>query len=117
MKGPSEAVLVEADAEQATVLADGSLDTMWLSKGAPSSTIEFNLRKEVEFGGLRIDWGDNYARSVDLHASNDRTAWTKLASLHEGSGRYDLLLHAKHRAKYLRIDLAEPADASKPLEI
>lgn len=119
VKGPAEQIVLEAAAapgRDASFAADGRLDTVWTSAQPGPCTLRVDLRKEKDVGGLRIDWGANHATALRYSVSADGSSWADMAELKGGIGKFDVLLHAGTKARYLRLDVTETAD-NKPAEI
>lgn len=69
------------------------------------TVVTIDLHRELPMGGLRIDWGAAFARSVDYDVSTDGRSWTRAAELRDGTGGFDVLMHDRLTARYLRLDL------------
>ncbi len=120
VKGPSKQVRIESAGQAPTdqsPLFDGDENTIWTSATPPPASTTVDLREEKALGGIRIDWGDNYATALDLFASRDGSAWTKMGELRNGTGNFDLILCPRFMARYLRVDITAAAEAAKPVQI
>ena len=120
VKGPAEEIRVEGAGQPGSGperLFDGKMDASWVSAGFAPASINIDLRRERELGGIRIDWGENFARDFALFSSRDGSAWNKQGEIKDGTGKFDLLLHPKTSARYLRVDLLAAAGAASPMEI
>ncbi|MFH0952954.1 MAG: discoidin domain-containing protein [Verrucomicrobiota bacterium] len=108
IKGPSEQPLIQAVGRPGSDplnLMDGRLDTSWMCASPAPCSITIDLRKEKALGGVRVDWGTGYAADAALYESADGSAWTKMSEVKEGLGAFDMLLHPRATARYLRLDL------------
>ena len=120
VKGPAEQIRVEGAGQSGSGperLFDGKLENSWISAGSGPATVSVDLRREKELGGIRIDWGENYGKDFALFTSRDGSAWTRQGEIKDGTGRFDLVLHPKATARYLRLDLLAAAEAGRPMEI
>jgi hypothetical protein len=97
-------------------LVDGSWESVWTSDGSMPCTIRMDLRRPTPLGGLRIDWGDNYATEAELFASTDGTAWDSVGGIREGLGRIDVLSHGGKTVRFLRLELRK-ASGDEPVSI
>jgi len=118
-RGPSDIFVASAptrDGSDTGFLFDGHMDTTWTAAAGGATQVDIDLRKATEFGGLRVDWGEHHATELDVQASNDKTTWRKVAELSRGTGNFDLLLHARTQARYLRLNIKATA-GNAPVEI
>ena len=72
--------------------------------------LTIDLHRELPLGGLRIDWGKNFATSLDYDVSTDGMTWTRMAELRDGIGSFDVLMHPVATARFLRLNMAGAAD-------
>ncbi|HBA83490.1 MAG TPA: hypothetical protein DCZ95_05280 [Verrucomicrobia bacterium] len=116
IRGPAECVQIEAPGDGVENMADGCLGNAWVSPASLPVSIQLDLRREKSFGGVRIDWGANYAVDLDLLASNDGVKWEKAAELREGTGGFDVLSYPSSKGRFVRLDLLK-AFRDGPVEI
>lgn len=119
VKGPGEQIRLEAAGRAGSdplSLFDGRTDTGWASAWPAPLTLTIDLRREKALGGLRIDWGPNYAKDATLFASRDGSAWSKVAELKDGTGLFDLLPFPRMMAQQLRLEVSAAAERA-PVEI
>jgi len=108
IKGANESVSIEAPSAEGSdpiSLMDGNMDTVWESTDKTSATLKINLKKSTALGGLRIEWGDHYASAFSTFISTDGTNWTKVDELTNGTGNFDVVLHPRLSAQFIRIDM------------
>lgn len=120
LKGPSDAIIVDAAAapgSEAARMFDGKLDTSWLGAAPGPVSIQADLRQEKAIGGIRVEWGTNRATAADFSISRDGSTWVRMGDLTQPSGSFDLFLHPRAMARYLRLDLKTLAHPSLPPEI
>ncbi|MFH0907782.1 MAG: discoidin domain-containing protein [bacterium] len=118
-RGPSDIIQATAptrDGSEIGFLFDGSLDTTWVAAAGGATQIDIDLRKPTEFGGLRIDWGAHHATELEVLASSDRQTWRTVTEIKSGTGNFDLLLHPRTEARYLRLNVKATVD-NAPVEI
>ncbi len=120
VKGPSEQIRVEGAGQPGSGpdrLFDGKKDASWISAGSGPASLSVDLRREKEIGGIRVDWGENFGKDFAFFTSRDGSAWSKQGEIKDGTGMFDLVLHPKATARFLRVDLLAAADAARPVEI
>lgn len=96
------------------VMMDGRTDTIWKSEAVDRAELLLDLRKSRNISGLRIDWGEQYAGSVDLAISLDGKAWKQVSSVSvaEGSqGQSTFVPHDASEVRYIRLVLTDPIKA------
>jgi hypothetical protein len=114
--GPSDCINIEAPGEDVAYMADGCLGNHWTSPSRLPVAVQLDLRRERNFGGVRIDWGKNYAVDLDLLISSDGMMWEKVAELREGTGGFDVLSYPSVKSRFIRLDLLKAAHKG-PVEI
>ncbi len=114
--GAADQPELTAPGSDTSILMDGRLDATWTSAGPTPATLSVDLKKEMGLGGVRVDWGENFATALDLYFSLDGSAWNKMGELREGTGNFDLILSPRVMARYLRLDIAGAAEP-KPVGI
>lgn len=106
---------IAASGEAAERLMDGSMDTVWQADSA-SARIEIDLRRPVAFGGVRIDWGDEFATHLDMSLSRDGEEWMSTPGIVGGIGVYDITPMDPVEARFIRMEIRE-TQGGKPAEI
>ncbi|MDD2236814.1 MAG: discoidin domain-containing protein, partial [Kiritimatiellae bacterium] len=114
--GVSEQLRGTSGGQRPECLFDGRTNDCWTSSEAGSVSLQLDLGRDLEFGGLRIDWGTSFARDLEVLASDDGMAWRKITLLEDGTGAFDVLLFPKERARFLRL-MMKAADEERPIEI
>ena len=112
IKGPSQQVQISSEGEKEEALLnlfDGDTETVWQSKSTAPKQIIFDLREPREFGGMRIDWGDNFAKEMIMFTSPEGKDWVQVADVIEGTGKFDLLMHPRKTARFIQLDIIETA--------
>ena len=120
LKGPQESVLSDTPAaagSEAARMFDGQLGTTWRAAAPGAVTVQADLRREKPIGGIRVEWGTNRAVEADFYISRDGSSWALMGDIREAAGDFDLIIHPKAMARFLRLDIKKPADAAKPVEI
>ncbi|MBN1270118.1 MAG: discoidin domain-containing protein [Kiritimatiellae bacterium] len=119
LKGLSEQPLITAPTgkgSQTSALLDGKQDTIWKSDGKLPFNIDIDFRQEKAFGGVRIDWGANHATELDMLVSKDAATWEKVSEVREGSGKFDVIMHPRKEARYIRMAVTASKE-NAPVEI
>ena len=89
-------------------LADGKLDTFWLSGNVKQQTVTLDLGKRREFGGAIIHWVPGLqASSYVVRGSLDGRDWKLLREVVAGAGGTSWLALPESEARYLRFDLKD----------
>ena len=105
----AEATTAEGLATPALAV-DGDLTTAWRTTGVGEQSLTLDLGYEREFGGLTLRWLEGlHAASYRIMASTDNRDWRELAAVTEGDGGTDWLRTPEAQARWLRLDLREPA--------
>ncbi|HPF99560.1 MAG TPA: discoidin domain-containing protein [Kiritimatiellia bacterium] len=120
LKGPSESVIAEAPAasgSNASRMFDGRLDTSWRGAAPGPVSIQADLRQEKAIGGIRVEWGTNRATQADFYISRDGSTWVRMGDISEATGNFDLFIHPRAMARYLRLDIKTLANPALPPEI
>ena len=97
-------------------LFDGNINTEWHSSTSMPVVVDIDLRSVIQFTGLRIDWGNNYAESIKLLVSLDGEKWDLLDEIKNGSGKFDVFMNPRKEIQFLRFIFSNP-DNDGPLLI
>jgi F5/8 type C domain-containing protein/amylo-alpha-1,6-glucosidase len=95
-------------------LMDGRKDTVWKSEAVDRAELLLDLRKSRTISGLRIDWGDQYAGSVDMAISLDGKEWKEVSSISVSAGsqgQSDFVPQDPSEVRYIRLVLTNPMKA------
>lgn len=86
---------------------DADANTAWTPL-APSDALTVDFGQAREFGGVRIAWGEQHARSIPyrVELSTDGSQWTRASEVPPGTGPLDHLFLPDSEARYLRIGAA-----------
>ena len=108
-----EITVVSGGGDDAPAMMDGRKDTAWKSGPVDRAELLLDLRKSRTISGLRIDWDQQYAGSVDMAISPDGKAWKQVShiSVSEAEGQTDFLSHEASELRYIRLVLADPVAA------
>ena len=83
IKGPNDLVKitdVSGGGETTQFLMDGRRETVWKSGPVDRAELLLDLRKPRNISGVRIDWDEQYAGSVEMAISLDGNEWKPAAS-------------------------------------
>jgi hypothetical protein len=105
-----------SDGSDASAILDGDRSTQWRGCEAGTGAITIGLEPPRGWGGLRIDWGTNWATAVMVESSLDGTNWTWTAATEEASGPFDVLMQDSTSSRFVRVSLAAPQFPG-PIEI
>lgn len=93
------------------LIADGSDETFWLSRKAKRANITVDFIAKREFGGVQIRWMEGHQPgSFDIYLSDDGRSWGKAYSVFSNSGKVSFVRLPEAEARYLRMEMAGPAD-------
>ena len=80
--------------------------TAWRADTNRPATLELDLGRVREFGGLRLHWNTGEAAtSYDIAMSSDGKQWQQVRSVVAGNGGIDPIALPESQARYLRFDL------------
>ena len=113
--GPSGQPRIASEGTGDRSLMDSDMDTVWRAENA-SARIDIDLRRPLHFGGVRIDWGDEYATHLDVALSKDGTEWIETPGIQGGIGVFDITPMDAVEARYIRLHISETA-TGRPAEI
>lgn len=111
LKGPADQPIVRAssgDDPNLALLFDGRLDTAWQGPAEPTAGLEIDLRAARAFGGLRVDWGADFASNIIVSASDDGQQWREIGRAQDSEGVFDLVMVPRTEARFLRLVLEGP---------
>ena len=108
-----EITVVAGGKDNASAMMDGRRDTVWKSGAVDRAELLLDLRKPMTISGLRIDWDQQYAGSVDMAISPDGKEWKQVShiSVSDAQGQTDFLSHEASEVRYIRLVLAAPETA------
>ncbi|GJL61561.1 MAG: hypothetical protein NPIRA04_02150 [Nitrospirales bacterium] len=108
-----EITVVSGGGNNVPAMMDGRRDTVWKSQAVDRAELLLDLRKARTISGLRIDWGQQYAGSVEMSISLDGKEWKQVSSItSSGSeGQTDFVPHEASEVRYIRLVLANPVIA------
>ena len=108
-----EIAVVSGGGDNAQVMMDGRRDTVWKSGAVDRAELLLDLRKARTISGLRIDWDQQYAESVDMALSLDGKEWKQASSISvsEAQGQTDFVPHEASKVRFIRLVLAHPVTA------
>ena len=116
IKGTDDLVdikVIAGGGDDAPAMMDGRTDTVWKSEAVDRAELLLDLRRSRTISGLRIDWDQHYAGSVDMAISPDGKEWKQVShiSVSEAQGQTDFLPHEASEVRYIRLVLADPITA------
>ncbi|MDR3388262.1 MAG: discoidin domain-containing protein [Rudaea sp.] len=92
----------------AAAAMDGDARTVWRSDPAqgPRQTLDIDLGRPREFGGLVLHWARGEAATdYDVAFSDDGRTWRNVRHVGDGDGGDDALLLTESQTRYLRLAL------------
>ena len=84
---------------------DGRADTAWRSAAGGSQSLTIDFRNVRQFGGMILQWADDFATNYDVATSTDGNDWTTVRTVSGGNGGRDYLQTPNAAARYVRLDL------------
>ena len=108
-----EIAVVSGGGDNAPAMMDGRRDTVWNSGAVDRAELLLDLRKARTISGLRIDWDQQYAGSVDMAISLDGKEWKQTSSItvSEAQGQTDFVPQEASEVRFIRLVLAHPVTA------
>ena len=93
-------------ADSAARAVDGDAATAWRAPAKAPVTLELDLGRLREFGGLRLDWRDGQgATAYRVELSDDGQAWRPARRVVAGNGLQDLIALPESEARHVRLVL------------
>jgi hypothetical protein len=117
VKGPDEQIHIMRNGEKVQNgqrIFDGKREEALVLDGELPLSLEFDLGTVKGTGGIRIDWGEGYAEEADVALSRDGAQWETVGGVTEGTGKFDVIMHARKEARYIRLTINEAAGAKPP---
>ena len=89
-------------------IIDGNLNSYWKSVGIKDQLITIDFQTKREFGGLKINWLNNYqAQSFDILLSEDGYKWKKVYSVSSNQSAVSFIKLTEAEARMVRINLTK----------
>ncbi len=89
-------------------IADDKVDTYWQSKKSNNQSIVIDCKARREFGGLHIEWLENYAsKSFEVLLSDDAKTWQKAYSVSSNQSNVSFIRLPEAEANYIKINFLE----------
>jgi hypothetical protein len=120
IKGPEKKVEIKTSAKNSSkesFLLDGKLETIWQGRIVNGSTIHLDFKGQKKLTGLRIDWGENFAKKIVLKVLKNGSDWQTVYETKNGVGKFDVLYHKLHETSQVKIVLYEINDPQQPVHI
>jgi hypothetical protein len=90
----------------AAMAMDARLDTSWRSTESGVQSLEVDMQRVSEFGGLEIDWVSGlHASRYSVETSVDGEQWRTVRTVTAGNGKRDSHLLPESEARFLRISM------------
>lgn len=124
LKTKSIVVSSSVDKEHAAKkMTDDKNNTYWESEFDPTDidiseqNITIDLGLVYSINRLKIEWGDNYAKSYDIELSADKKKWEKVYETDLGDGEADNIKFDESGSRYVRINLHSKSVQDKGYQI
>jgi F5/8 type C domain len=93
----------------AAMAMDARLDTSWRSLETGAQSMQVDLQRVAEFGGVEIDWVSGlHASRYTLETSVDGKQWQTVRTVTAGNGKRDSHLLPESEARYVRVSIPNP---------
>ncbi len=93
-------------ASKAANLLDENPETEWRSKPGDAQEIVLDLQKNVEYGGLVIDWdAQDFAHEFDVQISQNQQHWETVYAVTNGAGGRRWLNLKETESRFIRLAL------------
>ena len=93
---------VERSGLEGPYAVDGNLNTRWSSQYSDPQYITIDLQSVQTFNEVILSWETAYAKEYELQVSNDKSIWTTLAHVTNGSGGSEKI-STQASARYVRV--------------
>lgn len=85
---------------------DARLDTAWRSAESGAQSIQVDLQRVTEFGGVEIDWANGLQASrYTIDTSMDGQQWQTVRTVTAGNGKRDSHLLPESEARFVRVSM------------
>lgn len=85
---------------------DARLDTAWRSAQGGAQSLQVDMQRVAEFGGVEIDWASGlHAQRYSIETSLDGKQWQTVRTVAAGNGRRDSHLLPESEARFIRISM------------
>jgi hypothetical protein len=89
---------------------DARLDTAWRSTQGGAQSLQVDLQRVTEFGGIEIDWVTGlHAARYTLDTSVDGKQWQTVRTVTAGNGKRDSHMLPESEARFVRVSLPDGA--------
>jgi hypothetical protein len=107
----SPPVVSASSAQRGTAPAmamDARLDTAWRSAQGGAQSLQVDLQRLTEFGGVEIDWVSGlHAAQYAIETSVDGQQWRTLRTVTVGNGKRDSHFLPESEARFVRVSIPE----------
>ena len=87
---------------------DSRLDTSWRSSDSGSQSLQVDLQRPTEFGGVEIDWTSGLdAKRYSIETSLDGEQWQVVRTVTAGNGKRDSHLLPESEARFIRVSMPD----------
>ncbi len=109
---PSASALSSVKSHPPASMIDHSNDTYWQSSKAFNETVTIDFKTRREFGGLQINWLENYyATGFDILFSADAKNWERVYSVCSNQGDVSFIRLAEAETRYIKINVTKNASS------
>ena len=108
-----EITVISGGGDDAPAMMDGRRDTVWKSGAVDRAELLLDLRRPRTISGLRIDWDQQYAGSVDMAISLDGKEWKQISSISASGaqGQSDFVPHEASEVRLYQACACSPCDS------
>ncbi len=93
---------------QPAMAMDARLDTSWRSTQEGTQSLQVDLQRLTEFGGIEIDWVSGlHASRYTVETSIDGTQWQTVRTVTAGNGKRDSHFLPESEARFVRISMPD----------
>jgi hypothetical protein len=93
---------------QPAMAMDARLDTAWRSAQDGAQSLQVDLQRLTEFGGIEIDWVSGlHATRYTLETSVDGREWRTVRTVTAGNGGRDSHLLTESEARFVRVSMPD----------
>lgn len=103
---PRVSVVTAVSSEGLERISDGNVASAWHAAVTEPATLQLDLGRVREFGGLRLRWVENEAATrYRVALSTDGNQWRDAREVVDGNGGVDAIALPESEARYLRLQL------------
>ncbi len=96
------------NSNKADYAGDNNLNTFWQSETSKNQYFQLNFKKNIELGGLKLNWDTiNYPSSYKVLISDDKIYWDTVYTISKGKGGLTFLPLKDCETSHIRLEFSD----------